>query len=395
MTRLKINREVKILSAGFSFIFFGYVSVGQYVTIFFQQNGYPSAGFISLILTYLFLMLANPFAPIFIRRFSAKNCMVVAAAVYGAFILSLLTKNPLTVYVASSLLGISAALLWVSQNSFLLRNSEEKSYGTNSGFFNSIYSLGIALGLLLISILMGKISTQTTFIIYAAFPFIGLAILRKLKKVSIKPQGNQLALIKEPFKNRSLLRLSAFYLSFTFISGLILGIIPIEIKNHIGLAYVGIISSIFFVMPIFMSYIFGRLSDLVGRKQMIILSYVTTLLGLILIYAASSSYVPKSPAYLLVAGIVLLSISVAISRPIGSALIGDVSSNKNVETITAFFWTVQNLGVTLSLVISILIQSRILYLISFAMIITSFLIIFKILNRDLREIKVELSSEID
>ena len=382
-----INKEVKLLTISFSLIFAGFSAIQQFVTPFFSLTGQVSSGFQSLVLIYLFFLLSGPFSAITVSKFGAKKNMLVGSTIYSLYIFSLLSQNILSIYFASSLLGIAASLLWTGQNSYLIRATDEKSYGTNSGFFYSFFSFGSALGVLFLGFLIAKLNFKLPFAIYAFFPLIGSLVLTQLKNLKIKQPANQFKLAAKFITNKLALRLSIFYLSFSFISGLFFGIIPIEITKVLGVKYVGILSSVVFIMPILFSLYFGKLSDIKGRKATIVLSYIILTAGLI------SMYFSHNPL-LLVGGVFLLATNRAVIAPITSALIGDISTEKNLEAQTALLWMAQNIGVISALILSSIVQTKLIYLISISAVLISLVILFPVLKSDLKEIRLKLSQEI-
>src|SRR3989344_2174436 len=137
--------------------------------------------------------------------------MLVGSTIYSLFILSLLSKNILLVYFASSLLGIAAALLWTGQNSYLIRVSNQKSYGTALGF------------------LIAKFHYEIPLLWYSFLPLAGFLFLTGLTDLKVKQQTSQFKLAAKFLTNIIPLRLSIFYFAFSFINGLVFGIIPIDI----------------------------------------------------------------------------------------------------------------------------------------------------------------------
>lgn len=385
--KISINKEVKLLSLSFLFVFFGYNAVQQFITPFFSESGLTNVGFRALILIYLFFFLSGPFSALFVSKFGAKISMVIASLIYATFIFSLIVKNIWLVYLTSVLIGIAASLLWTGQNSYLVRASDKKSYGENSGFFNTFLAIGSALGALLLGFLVVNFGFQLPFAFYVVFPLIGILLITRLQDLRAKPKSNQLLLIKRAILSKTALKLSVFYFAFQVIFGLIIGFIPIDIKSTLSITYVGWLSSMIFIMPIILSYIFGKLSDIKGRTIMIVISYILAIAGLLLLY-------PSQQPILLILGIILFGISYAIFRPLSFALIGDVSNEENLEVLTALFWMAQNLGVLFALGISSLILAKTIYLASIVIMIISLLILYPLLKSDLKVIKSKIDQEI-
>ena len=387
MNFFKINTKILTLSLSFFSIFFGYNSVQNFITPFFSESGITNVGFQILILIFLFFLLGGPLSAIFVSKFGAKKSMITASILYSIFIASLLSQNLPFVYLTSALVGLAAAFLWTGQNSYLIMASSEKSFGANSGYFNTYLSLASAIGVLLLGFLASRFSFSLPFALYSIFPIIGTLLLLKLPNLGTVQKTNQLKLIAKSLRSISALRVSAFYFAYSFIFGLIISIIPIDIKNTLSISYAGVLLFIFWIMPILLSYLFGKLSDIKGRRFMIIASYIIGVLGLVSMYFSLN-------ALPLILGVVLLAFGYAIFRPISFALVGDVSTKQNLVSLTALFWMAQNIGILSALLIASQIQTQTIYLFSIIVVVVCFVILFPLLNTPLKEIKLKLAEEI-
>lgn len=384
---LSVSKQVKILSLAFLFIFLGFNGVQSYVTTYFSEGNLVEVGFRSLILIYLFFFLFDPIAAIFISKYGARKCMVLSSLFYSIFIVSLLSKSVPFIYISSSLLGVAASFLWTGQNSYLIRASEKRFYGTNAGFFSSFQSLGSALGVLFLGFLIAGFYFKLPFLIFSAFPIVGFLLLFKLKDIKVEEKLDRFKLVKRAITSKTAWQLSTIWFSFMFVYGLIIGIVPLEIKNTIGVSYIGLLSSLFYIMPILFAYIFGRISDIKGRKTMIIYGYLLCIIGLTFLYLSQG-------AVLLVLGVVLLALNYSIIRPATMALVGDVATQSNLEFLTALFWMVQNVGVVLALLVSGLFLTKTIYLISIFAIGISLIIILPLLRLKTEKIKEKISQEV-
>lgn len=384
-----LGQPIKILSLAFLFVFLGFTGVERHITAFFSETGMVEVGFYSLILIYLFFALSAPLSAVFVSKYGAKKCLVFASLFYSLFILSLLTKSPALIYITSVLLGIAASFLWTGQNSYLIRASDRNSYGRASGFFESSKALGSALGVLFFSFLIAIFYFELPFLIFSFFPLIGLILLLKLKDVRVEEKISRFRFLKKSLTSKTAWNLSIIWFSLHFIFGLVIGIIPLQIKDIIGLSYIGVLSSLFFILPITLAYPSGKLSDIKGRKPMIIFSYILLILGLL------SLYFSKSPL-LLIIGIFLLALFWTIMRTITYALVGDVSTENNLEFLTALFWMIQNIGVVGALVLSQVFKAEIaiLYLISIFIMIISSITLLPLFRLKTEEIKEKISQEV-
>lgn len=384
MQASNISQEVKILSFSFLLIFFGFSGVQQFITSFFSEIGVPNVGFQVLILIYLFFLLSGPFSAIIVSKYGPKKCMMTASVFYGLFILTIVSKNIFLIYLTSSLLGVAASLLWTGQHSYLITASNEKIYGASSGYFNTLQALGSSIGTLLLGFLIVKLSFGAPFIFYASLPFAGILLLSRLRDLKVQKQASQLAFIRKLITNTAAIRLAVFYIAFLFFHGLAIGMIPIDIKNTLSIAWIGIMSFIFLIIPILFSYIIGRISDVKGRKGMIVAAYAIGALGLFLLYFQS--------ALTLISGIILVAFAYAIFKPMSFALVGDVAGKENLVSLTAFLWMAQNIGVLSALFVSMQMQTKAVYLVGLAVLAVSLLIQLPLLRLETGEVKERLAT---
>lgn len=385
--KISISKQVQLLGLSFLFLFTGFNGVQQYVTTFFSQIGLSSVGFHSLILIYLFFTLSDPFSAIFVSKYGAKKSMATGAVFYALFILILATKSLVLIYLASMILGIGASLLWTGQNSYLVRITNDENRGTNAGFFGTLLFLGSAIGVIAFGFLIAKFSYQWTFLFAALLAFLGFLLLLRLQDIRSEKPENHLLLLRKAIMSKTAWKLSTIWFSVYFAYGLAIGIIPIEIKKTMGISYVGSLSSLFYITPIFLTLGLGKLSDKKGRKGILLTSFVICILGLITLYFSHE-------AILLIIGILLIALYFSMVYPLTLALVGDVSTKSNLEYLTAFFWMIQNIGVVSSLLLSAFIQTKMIYVISIVALLITFFILIPLLKQNFITIKEKISKEI-
>ncbi|OVE75013.1 hypothetical protein BVX95_00560 [archaeon D22] len=374
------NRNVLILSTGFSLIFFAYSSVERYLTPYFSSLGQEKASFVILLILYIFFTLGNLFAPSIIDRYGAKKSMILGSFFYFLFIFTLPFKSLRLTTIAAALIGLGGGLLWSSQNSYIVLASDEKKHGESNGYFRMLTSFFSFLGVIIFGYLVKFFSFEIPMYIYSLFPLIGLFALTFLedKKLDYDP----LKKTNFDIRDSKLIRISLVGFSTYFIHGLVIGIVPLQIKEILGIEFIGILLSLFFLVPILLSYPLGKLSDTFGRKKSLLLSYYVMIIGLFLLFLSKS----KFP---LILGIIILTLNYATMRPLSAALIGDISTKKNVNIISSFFWFVQGFGIFSSLLLSLIIQNGITYIISIFTIIAILFLIRPVIS-NLEQTKKDL-----
>jgi len=385
-----MKKDIKLLSLAFLLIFAGYNSVQQYVTTYFTGIGESQVGFRSLILIYIFFAVANPLASIFTSKYGSKLAMLVAAPIYGLYIFSISFKNPAIVYLTSSLLGMAASFIWTGETSYLMRISEQKSRGKNSGFFNAVFSVGSVFGLFALGYLSTRFALQSLFQIAAFASFLGFLFLFFLRDVKSAKLQNQFVFLKKIIFSKTAIRVSLIGFVFSLIFGVAISLIPVQIGSLAGVEFIGPLTSVFYFFPIIMSYSFGSLSDVKGRRVLLIWSFAITLVGLFFLYLSNNFL-------FLIIGVLLTAVTRSLAGgagPVTVSLIGDISDENNLDFVTALFWMMQNFGVVVALFITLFLKTREVYLILFLIVAVAFLAVWPILKTNLNLIQRKVSQEL-
>ncbi|MBT6774381.1 MFS transporter [Candidatus Woesearchaeota archaeon] len=383
---IKVDKQIKVLSLAFLFIFLGYVGVQQHITTFFTEKGLGSLGFTILFIIYLFVAISNPFSAHIIAKIGSKKSMVVSSLFYSMFILSLLTNSVIIIFISSALLGIAGSLLWVGQRCYFLKFSKDHLAGRNAGYFSVLMSLSSILSVFVFSFFVIRYSFDLSFIIFSLFPFAGFILLSFLKETKFSPKNDQLGLFGKYLRNKTILKLATIWFSFTFVIGMAISIIPLNIYHTLGIKYVGGLSSLFYIFPIFFSYSLGKLSDKKGKTLMVFFSYLIISLGLIALYLGNSPF-------FLVMGIVLLALGSAITNPLTISLLKDIVVTENTESLSALFLMAQQAGVLFAILLFWISQSRIIYLFSVIILFISFIFIVPLFRTHSGFIKVDLEDK--
>jgi MFS family permease len=382
-----MNKNLKILSLAFFFIFFGFDGVQQYVTTFFSDAGKAQTGFILLVLVYLFFTLGNPVAAYCVSKFGLKKCIAIGPFFYFLFVISLQAGSSLAVYLAAGLVGIGASFLWTGTNCYLIKASDKSSYGRDSGYFFTSFAIGSTMGITIMGFLIDRFGFHLPFLVYSVFPLIGLALILTLEDFKSEPQANRLKALFRIMTNKMALAVSSVCFAVALVLGIQFGILPLEIKSIVGTRYMGILLAIFFAFPILASYFLGKLSDRLGRKKIIVVSYAVAIAGLLVLFFAESLVAAA-------VGMVLIALFYAIMQPTLYVLVGDVSSPENIEFLAALFWTMQMVGTLFALVISTIWPTRLVYFGVIAAMLLSLLFLGQFFKLSLAEIKIKIAQNI-
>ncbi len=385
---MRLQRNIILLSVAFLLIFFGFDGIQQYITISFTQHGLKDLGFASLIIIYIVFTLANPIAAMVVSAMGAKRSMMIAALFYTLYCISLISLNAVLITSASVLLGISGALLWTAQTSYLVRASEPSVYGRNSGLFSTFFAIGAASGVFVFGWILPMLGLEKGFFLFALFPLIAIVPLLLLDDIRTTVQGMKWATVFGIARSKTALRFAAIWFPFNFIQGLVIGILPLEINQTIGsLKAVGALTALFYIAPIALSYGIGRLSDRIGRRSMITVMYASALVGLGLL-------VVKDTPVVLVVSVVILAFNFGLFHTIGFALVGDVSTEKTLEPFTALTWMVRSSAFVPALLFGAVLEHKEVYIASLLSIALSYLIFWKIRKLSLPAIQRQIALEV-
>lgn len=384
---VKVSRNVRFMSVAFAFLFFGFDGIQQYITVFFDEANIRWVGFTTLIIVYVLFTLANPVAALIVGRIGARRSMMVAVSVYILFCLSLLTAMPWIIFMTAALLGVAAALLWTAQNSYLVRASDPEFYGTNSGFFSTSFSIGAAGGVLALGILLPLIGYTWGFFLFALVPVVALVSLSHIDDIRAPGTGaSRLSSLHRAFRSPTALSMSAIWFGFNYIQGLMLSIVPLEIKHTIGVWAIGLLLASFYIMPMLFAYVFGALSDRYGRRPFIMAIFALSFAGVGMLM------VSETPA-LLIFAILLLAFNFGVARTVTFALVGDIATPKSTESITALTWTVQSFALLLAISLSAWFEGQSLYIVSLGLIGLSLLLFLPASRKTLSNIKIAINRE--
>ncbi|KPA15911.1 Major facilitator superfamily MFS-1 [Candidatus Magnetomorum sp. HK-1] len=382
------NSDLNKLSYGFGILFLMGAGIQQFLTPYFINIGMPEMGFHMLIIIYSFILLTNFFAPPVIVKYGAKQLIVLSATVYIISCSIVLIEQKCLIYIAAILFGIAGAFLWLAQNSYIIKISKPETLGKNSGFFMAIYSLGSSLASLVLGYLICFCGYQKAFSIILIISILSILLFISLTSISSVSKSHEVLQIFKMFKSKTLIICSLTSFSSYYVFGIFISKIPLHIKSILlDEKYIGILSSLFYIMPILIAGYVGKKSDTIGREAVVFIGYIVMITGLILLVFANNMY-------FLSFGIFTLSIAFSTLTPIIMALPGDIYSNDNLEYITGMFMLLKYLGIISGVSAGYTLHFDKLYLLSIALIFIILLLsihgLYKGLSYAKEKIQIEL-----
>ena len=370
------NHNLNKLSYGFALLFVAIGSILQYITPYFYAQGYEHLGFRLLSILYFFIFAGNFFAPYFIGKYGSQKMIVLTTILYIISIIMMIVDNRLIIYSGTILLGLSGAVLWNSQNNYIVGISQDNNRGKNSGFFVAVYGVGYAFGIYLLGYLITIYGYQSAFYMMIGFAFGGLYLFSKMEHLeSDTLEKRNISL----FSIRSLTLLKVV-LSSSFIQSLLFGLAIALIPFHVQMVtndsmLVGLLSAMFFLMPLLLSVPVGNFSDKHGRGKIVVGAVMVALVGL-LVFNGATTFTR------LLMGMTLISVAQAILFPMFIALQGDVSTPENQPLITNFFVLFKYIGMVSGVLLGDFFGAKWAYLISFGLIVLVLLFSIKELFDD-------------
>jgi len=260
---------------------------------------------------------------------------------------------PPIIYAASVIIGFGAAILWVAQGAFITKCSDKSTLGRNNGIFWGIFQLSGILGnLSAFWIFKNKESSEFLFSVLLGCSIAGFIVLLLLRAIKTKADFLTLAdpktrgasileLIRKSFglmvsrKDMLLMLMIMFYSGFEL--SYFSGEFPLLMEKNL----IGAVMSVFGASEVVGGVLLGKLSDVVGRKSMMVFAYFSYCSGLFLSWIIKIHPHRMWLAFIAAIGLGLgdSTFNTQIYASLGTLFPGD-------ETVAAFtvFQFVQNVG---------------------------------------------------
>jgi len=282
------NKSIIFLIIAFFLIFAGFDSSQQYLSSIFYTKNFEMISFIALSILYITSIPANFIAPFFCRKFGLKKSLFFSSLAYPLFILSVVLRSEIMLYITSAILAFAGSMLWISHGTYLTKSTTNENRGFYSGLSFSFLVIGSAITIFFMSFFVEKVGYNVIYFILfliACLGSISLLFLSEIKAVE-RHAVYPIKLIKK----KSMLLFAPFIISSFFIMGSMISRIPIRITDLFGLSYVGKIISIYGVTICIFSFLIGKLSDKYGYRRFSYLSILSAILGFIIILVSNDVF---------------------------------------------------------------------------------------------------------
>jgi MFS family permease len=178
--------NIQVVSWGFMVLFVAYNTLQNYATSLFPAG----LGNKSLAVLYAACAVCVFAAPGLTNQIGPRATMVLGAACYVAYMLSLIQIVDWVVLLMSTVIGFGGAILWIAMGVYISQNSTKKTYGRNLGTFWSIFQLCNIVGNLVTYFVFSKLSSTTwLYVGFAVIGSVGTAMLLFLRKA--EPESDE------------------------------------------------------------------------------------------------------------------------------------------------------------------------------------------------------------
>lgn len=143
--------NVILIGLAFLFVFTAFQTMGNIQktildSISDEDSSFKGDGYISMAVIYAVMAICNWTAPSVISLVGPRIAMIFGAITYLLFILSFLLPLTWLLYVASSVIGVGAAMIWTGQGNYLTLNSTPATISRNSGIFWAMLQASLFIG---------------------------------------------------------------------------------------------------------------------------------------------------------------------------------------------------------------------------------------------------------
>lgn len=143
--------NVILIGLAFLFVFTAFQTMGNIQKTLLDSIGkdnpdFKGDGYISMAVIYAVMSICNWTAPSTISMVGPKIAMIFGAITYLLYILSFLIPETWLLYVASTVIGVGAAMIWTGQGNYLTLNSSPATISRNSGIFWAMLQASLFIG---------------------------------------------------------------------------------------------------------------------------------------------------------------------------------------------------------------------------------------------------------
>ncbi|MEW6356553.1 MAG: MFS transporter [Planctomycetota bacterium] len=357
-----------LLPMTFFWVFFGLASVQPFVVPYMREEfGVSELGAVTVLaFPYFTLGLFRFLVTRVIQTMGKKATILIGICGYVLFpVLLLFCRGFWSALLASASLGMGGALLWTASSAQVLDVSERDAYGRAAGVLQFFTTSGIMFGTFFYDFLfrhsnsgyaesilaaarrlahaVGKTGTVDPryAVVFATAGLLGIVALASaslIPRVRTKVSAPSFRELWTFTTSRERLFAPVILMIQFGTYGIMLTLTNQFIKGQPGgEAYWLKIHACYLATGVAVSYVAGRVSDRIGRKNTLFICFACAAAGLFLFSAAKSFL-----AFGIAAG--MLGVVFGGVQPVALAYVGDISTPENRPSVHAFIYAWRDFG---------------------------------------------------
>lgn len=269
-------RESFITGAAFGLVFTGYYTLTSYQTSVNQLLGYLSLG-----IWYGFFCLGSFFSPYLLKYLSEKYLFIIGCSIHALYIFANIRVYPWILLPAAALVGLGGSIIWTVYGAYIEKVSEPRDLGKTNGIFWGLYISSIVIGNLLASILLMFWDTTVLFIVLGIISCSGCLLFLLLEKpqpskFQVEGLGETVKRILGFFQEVPMLLMVPATINIGFLYPLMYGKYTLYIEQK----QIGFYFAAYGGAEVLSGFVFGKLSDVIGRVPIFYIGYVLIVLGI-------------------------------------------------------------------------------------------------------------------
>ena len=259
-----------------------------------QSSTAPAGyGFIGIGVLYGAFSVATLVSSQIVRVLGQKLGLFLGALCYAVYVVTLLILRltefqpglgyEVVYYLASAVIGIGAALLWTSQGSIVTIMATPATLGFYNGVFWAAFMSNYLAGGLITEFVLGTATNASEIRLYIIFStlavssVLGMLLIRSTPSIARQPMSG--FKVFETVKMLGDRRYRYLWPAIIY-SGFSSAFFNVIYTGYIGSAWVGLVLVVFGACEVIGSLVGGRVSDLVGRTPVFLVSCLCTLVGI-------------------------------------------------------------------------------------------------------------------
>lgn len=265
------------------FLFLGAGATQPYVVPYIQSRGFSPLMAASIMsLTFLVAFPGRVLGVYLGNAIGLKATLILGTTGYVLYpLLFAVTGEYWQFLLVMTFWGLTIGIFWTAAGVLVLNESDQSRYGKASGVVFAGTGVGMAVGVLLLDYLVKMHGTRTMFIL-ASIPAIvsfilGIMMPGRRYRLEI---GSAFAATREALaralKDQETRLIAALQFTAYLSYGMVIGGLSSLIARNVGMAYVGRLTIVFFVLNAVFCHVSGSVSDRIGRKKSLAMSFVAS-----------------------------------------------------------------------------------------------------------------------